>query len=465
MAKQRSNMDYIKTNSMYDRRKFSLALFVAVFSVFGSVATAQRIDVEPKSIAAKEGEKISLLCRAPQPIEGYCRITIPGERPIILLNDSISRPGFEYFGSGFHNGQCGITINAVKPENHGKMICQVQINNEESSGEIDISINLAPLPQEIQMKNPPEFEVNTDIEADCISKDGRPAGTISWYLDDQQLPLRDEPEISENYDSQRNQTLFTVRQRLTRIATADDNGRRLTCRVSHPSLNGGYADISTQLIITFRPQALPEEVVRDLEIGRQAGVSIVIRANPRPQVQWRIAGVVVKQGDQTERYIATDPMDLGNGQYNVTLIITSLTLEDLSRSYILRANNALGTQEYTIRLGSASAVEGSGLGILGTIAISIVCIFILIVVVLTLVAKITKRWCFAGDSLHPNGPDSEAQIAPSEDEGGKTHEHFEQHEKATMGDEEENGLQQQQNHENGVKNSNSNGNTKGNTSV
>lgn len=30
--------------------------------------------------------------------------------------------------------------------------------------------------------------------------------------------------------------------------------------------------------------------------------------------------------------------------------------------------------------------------------------------------------------MHPNGPDSEAQIAPEDD---KTHEHYEQHEKAT----------------------------------
>jgi hypothetical protein len=30
--------------------------------------------------------------------------------------------------------------------------------------------------------------------------------------------------------------------------------------------------------------------------------------------------------------------------------------------------------------------------------------------------------------MHPNGPDSEAQIAPEED---KVHEHYEQHEKVT----------------------------------
>lgn len=38
-----------------------------------------------------------------------------------------------------------------------------------------------------------------------------------------------------------------------------------------------------------------------------------------------------------------------------------------------------------------------------------------------------QRLCVVGESMHPNGPDSEAQIAPEDD---KTHEHYEQHEKS-----------------------------------
>lgn len=37
--------------------------------------------------------------------------------------------------------------------------------------------------------------------------------------------------------------------------------------------------------------------------------------------------------------------------------------------------------------------------------------------------QFVQRICVIGDSLHPNGPDSEAQIAPEDD---KTHEHYEQ---------------------------------------
>lgn len=41
--------------------------------------------------------------------------------------------------------------------------------------------------------------------------------------------------------------------------------------------------------------------------------------------------------------------------------------------------------------------------------------------------QFVQRLCVVGDSMHPNGPDSEAQIAPEDD---KNHEHYEQHEKS-----------------------------------
>lgn len=57
--------------------------------------------------------------------------------------------------------------------------------------------------------------------------------------------------------------------------------------------------------------------------------------------------------------------------------------------------------------------------------------------------------------MHPNGPDSEAQIAPEDD---KTHEHYEQHEKSA--DEEP-----EPETENGEIIKATNGKAKGNTSV
>lgn len=66
--------------------------------------------------------------------------------------------------------------------------------------------------------------------------------------------------------------------------------------------------------------------------------------------------------------------------------------------------------------------------------------------------QFVQRLCVVGDSMHPNGPDSEAQIAPEDD---KNHEHYEQHEKVT--DEETEPVDEPQ--------KTTNGKAKGNTSV
>lgn len=67
-----------------------------------------------------------------------------------------------------------------------------------------------------------------------------------------------------------------------------------------------------------------------------------------------------------------------------------------------------------------------------------------------IVFQFTLRLCIVGDSLHPNSPDSEAQIAPDED---KTHEQYEQHESKVTDD------------ESGDVEHKSNGKSNGNTSV
>lgn len=65
-----------------------------------------------------------------------------------------------------------------------------------------------------------------------------------------------------------------------------------------------------------------------------------------------------------------------------------------------------------------------------------------------------QRLCVIGDSMHPNGPDSEAHIAPEDD---KNHEHYEQHEKV-MDEETEAGTDEPEVPP-------KNGKAKGNTSV
>lgn len=69
--------------------------------------------------------------------------------------------------------------------------------------------------------------------AKCISRDGRPPATISWFLDDE--PITDGLSLLETVDSMTsdNLTLFMVSQTLTKFIRASDDRKTLICRTSH----------------------------------------------------------------------------------------------------------------------------------------------------------------------------------------------------------------------------------------
>ncbi|CAO1305735.1 unnamed protein product [Diamesa hyperborea] len=434
--------------------------------IFATTANAQqqRVTTEPESpLATQEGQNVTLLCRYGLPIQ-LCRITMAGAPTLILSPENPRNDGYHYFGAGLQSGQCGVQIDNIRKENHGEMKCFLVAGDQEVVGSIDIVIALPPMAPELEITSRNNaLQADSELEATCRSSRGRPAGQISWFMENDLITPIQSDTIEEIDQKNTNMTLLTVIEKISYHVKPEDNQKRLRCRVAHAGYSPeGFVEAAQQMQVEFLPQAMPEQVVTGLEIGRPATLSTVIRANPRPSVEWIVSGQVIRQGEQKDRFIVEDPIEVGRDEYNVTLIITELSLEDTTRNYILKSSNRHGQQTYNLRIGSASQGDDSGLGIVPIIAISIVSVFIVLVVALILVAKITKRWCFAGDSLHPNGPDSEAQIAPNEMDDGKTHEHFEQQ----MDNDEDN---EDDNHNespaDGVKNSGANGKSKGNTSV
>lgn len=154
-------------------------------------------------------------------------------------------------------------------------------------------------------------------------------------------------------------TLYTINERISYHLKPEDNQKRLRCHVAHPGyVPEGFQEAAAQIQVQFLPQALADQVVTGLEIGRPATLSIVIQANPRPNVEWVVQGQVIRQGEQKDRFIVEDPIEVGRDEYNVTLTITQLTLEDTTRNYMLKSNNRHGQQNYNLRIGSASQGDG-----------------------------------------------------------------------------------------------------------
>uniref|UniRef100_A0A182NQB3 Ig-like domain-containing protein n=1 Tax=Anopheles dirus TaxID=7168 RepID=A0A182NQB3_9DIPT len=153
---------------------------------------------------------------------------------------------------------------------------------------------------------------------------------------------------------------------LTRTIRAEDNEKRLTCQAQHVAYPEGVSRTHLILTVNFQPQALPEQTVYGLQLGRTATVSVVIKANPAPRVLWSIEGMGYHQGTEQGRYAVPNPEALGKNRYNVSLTIAGLTLEDLSKVYMLRASNKIGTEVYRLELRSQGEVmnesNGNGIG-------------------------------------------------------------------------------------------------------
>lgn len=152
-----------------------------------------------------------------------------------------------------------------------------------------------------------------------------------------------------------------------------------------------------RLSFTVQPQPQPEIKVYGVILGSDAVINATIKANPRPRTEWIVDGVAIPQGSQNGRYESYEPMDLGNGVFNVSLTIASLTLEDTTKMYYLKASNEFGTQEYSVRISSSEAAAVNGLEMGAIIGIVVAVVVVIIIVVLVVVARATGKFCFAGE--------------------------------------------------------------------
>lgn len=335
-----------------------LSFAALIASVCAQGDARRRPDVDPPRISAQTGVSKSLMCRFASPITG-CKFVIPGIPLEIKLNPRWPprTDNFRYNGSGLEHGECGITIMSIHRENHGNASCIIDLGDESPDiiGNIEIIILAAPQPPELEVAAQ-NLEAHTELEARCTARDGRPEAEIQWFINERQIPGA-QYDVSETVDkdgSVYSTAVSTVRFQLT----PEDDGARLICRAVHPGYTNGKSETVQQLNVKYRPVALAEQYVGGLEIGRTAVVSIRIRANPRPSLKWVAGGQVVDEGAQIDRFVAAQPISLGDGYWNASLTITQLTLQDTVGSYSLRASNLFGTTDYKIRIGSAPAAEG-----------------------------------------------------------------------------------------------------------
>lgn len=91
------------------------------------------------------------------------------------------------------------------------------------------------------------YEIDQQLQARCISRDGRPAAAISWYLDEEQLNEGlSLPEVLETH-APNNTTLYTISQIATVRITANLDRKHLICRAAHQTDHGKPQEAYIQL--------------------------------------------------------------------------------------------------------------------------------------------------------------------------------------------------------------------------
>ncbi|XP_017094479.2 fasciclin-3 isoform X2 [Drosophila bipectinata] len=393
-------------------------VFVFLAAILADALTWAQVNVEPNTALLNEGDRTELLCRYGRAIN-YCRIEIPGEQRVLNLSPEWSKtPGFTYFGSGLNAGQCGVSIERVKGINNGQVKCSLGVEGEELSGTIDLVVALRPHQPIIELISKPNrdgfFIEGTPFQGRCSVRDGRPPANISWYIDNMPANKRtSELEIITN--NVNNVELSTSVQEIQWTLSAEDSNRKLVCRSHHQTDRESVPPQEAAYIINVRyapVHQFEEALVYGLYLDHTAIVNITIRASPQPKIEWTIDGTVIGQGRSDGRYSVYEPQYLGNDEYNVTLAIAGLTLEDTTKTYTLKASNELGATEYKVRISSSSKPPSSNLDVAAIVGIVVAVAVLVLVVLLILFARATGRWCFGGKSIKtPTNETSDTESA------------------------------------------------------
>ncbi|XP_072948610.1 fasciclin-3 isoform X2 [Epargyreus clarus] len=375
-----------------------MAAFPAFFCVFLAVIVtghAQSVEITPREAVRRVGDELTVMCKVAYPIDS-CRMTV-GTTPYRLI-PSNQEGDVIYAGQGLQFGECGVHIKHIKEEWNGNISCVLP----PQSGSIEVTgtmrLMVARAPENPQLITPPQatFKEGDVLMAQCVVPNGRPAAKITWFLDEEQLLAgTHQPIISSEPGSE----LQTISQNLSRSLQADDGGRRLVCRSQHEALDSPK-DAARQLIVHYPPKRIEQGPITifGLKLGAEGRLNVTVRSSPPPDAQWAVGDLRLNPGQTDEQAgaVALEPLHLGGGYYNVTLILRRIAKEDVDKTYYLRVANDLGKEEFAVRLSTMDEPAGVELDTGAIVGIVIAVLVLLIAVFLIVFAKATDRWCFAG---------------------------------------------------------------------
>ncbi|KAJ2943458.1 hypothetical protein O0L34_g12265 [Tuta absoluta] len=399
----------------------------------------QRIQINPTTQVVIEGSSLDIMCQVDYPIED-CRFIIGGVsyrlRPTEQEGDVIYRGELQ-------RGQCGAHLSNIRKEWNGNITCSLPPKTGPIEIQSSMNLIVAEPPSTVFINGLPDhgqYRVDDQINVMCLVPDARPVARVIWILrgpeeghDIQILEGIHQPVV----DSVPGTDKYTLKVNLTRRLTAEDGGKKLICRAEHEALQQPL-EAAKQFIVNYIPHrsdsADSQITIFGLKIGSEGRLNVTVRASPPPQAEWKVNGQQLNaptiSSDGT--IVAMEPMALGNGYYNLTLILKSVEKADVDRTYYLRVRNEEGDADFTVRISTMDEPAGVELDTGAVVGIVIAALVLLIAISLLVFAKATDRWCFAGRGGRgtelPDGGDSEAPLPPHDDvKGAENPSHDEHH--------------------------------------
>lgn len=406
-----------------------MAVVPALFGLLlAAIVSGQVVDITPREAVRRIGDQLSVLCKVPYPIDS-CRMTV-GTTSYRLIPDN-QQGEVVYAGQGLKAGECGALIKNIREEWNGNITCVLPppSGSIELVGTMRLQVARAPGEPILESPQQPTFRDGEKFIARCVVPNGRPAAKITWFLGNEELLHGTyQPVVTVEPGSD----LETISQNVSRTLTDEDDTKILVCRAEHEALVKPM-EVRRQLIVQYPPKRQESGTITifGLKLGAEGRLNVTVRANPKPRAEWTLADQILVAPRQSDNgdFTALEPLLLGNGYYNITLIVARITKEDVDRTYYLRVDNELGREEFAVRISTMDEPAGVELDTGAIVGIVVGVLILLVAVFLVVFAFATDRWCFAGRSHRtdiPDGADSEAPLPPHEDIKGSenpSHDH------------------------------------------
>ena len=280
--------------------RMELVLVTCLLSVMtlGVEGVEQKFLVEPVDVVAVEGERVVLECLVENKVG-----TIQWTKDDFGLGADRDLSGFSrYRMLGTGEKTWNLEINNVTLEDDGRFQCQVGATDDVSpirSRYATLSVLTPPQPPVITSGPKMILKEGRVAMIQCISKGGKPASTVRWFKNGQELRDGVKTKVETMEDEKRQVTVST----LTFTAMRNMSGVRLECEAGN-KVENEVRTVSTEVEVEYPPVVkitVDKEVMYEGDIVK---VSCNVEASPASlDFQWKVDGKLVEEAREARQLV------------------------------------------------------------------------------------------------------------------------------------------------------------------